>query len=139
MKRVLQVQEIEVYDTITLTAFKTIIHWIFGLAVKVGYCLGVKMYPPQIFYFTGFVLLVPMYATYISLLWPAGPMPATYGHLQTIIDPIDDRDDRMFWAIKRAVTSAKRLPMPMRADCTVETAELLEKKKRWFICHRAKS
>ena len=51
-----------------------------------------------------------------------GPLPATFGHLQTMADLIDDWDDRMFWGHKEdgmpnyAGTSAKRLDMPKRGE-----------------------
>ncbi len=80
------------------------------------------MYPPQIFYFTGFALMVAIFATYVSLRRPLGPLPATFGHLQTMADLIDDWEDRMFWGHKQdgysglpsyAGTSARRLEMPI--------------------------
>jgi hypothetical protein len=109
------------WQTITLFAFKAAVHWLFGLSINNDFILGVNMYPPQIFYFTGFALMVAIFATYVSLRRPLGPLPATFGHLQTMADLIDDWDDRMFWGHKQngyggapnyAGTSARRLEMP---------------------------
>ena len=109
------------WQTITLFAFKAAVHWLFGLSINNDFILGVNMYPPQIFYFTAFALMVAVFATYVSLRCPNGPLPATFGHLQTLADLIDDWDDRMFWGHKEdgysgvpnyAGTSARRLEMP---------------------------
>ena len=106
------------WQTITLFAFKAAVHWLFGLAINNHVKLGVNMYPPQIFYFTAFALLVAIFATYVSLRRPNGPMPATFGHLQTMADLIDGWDACMFWGHKDdgppnyAGTSSRPLPMP---------------------------
>jgi hypothetical protein len=106
------------WQTITLFAFKAAVHWLFGLSINNDFKLGVNMYPPQIFYFTAFAFMVAIFATYVSLRRPAGMLPATFGHLQTMADLIDEWEDRMFWGHKDngypnyAGTSARRLPMP---------------------------
>jgi len=106
------------WQTITLFGFKAAVHWLFGLAINNDFMLGVNMYPPQIFYFTAFALMVAIFATYVSLRRPSGSLPATFGHLQTMADLIDEWEDRMFWGHKEngypnyAGTSARRLPMP---------------------------
>ncbi|CAG8957454.1 hypothetical protein HYFRA_00011435 [Hymenoscyphus fraxineus] len=109
------------WQTITLFIFKAAVHWLFGLSINNDFKLGVNMYPPQIFYFTAFALAVASFATYVSARCPKGPMPATFGHLQTMADLIDDWDDRMFWGHKGygqsgqpayAGMSYKKLPMP---------------------------
>ena len=90
------------------------------MSLSVEYLVGVNMYPPQILYFTIALSLVVGLATYISLIRPWGSTPATYGHLQTIMDFIDDPHPRMFWGHKEdgeycyAGTSSKRLPQPIR-------------------------
>lgn len=106
------------WQTITLFIFKAAVHWLFGLAINNDFELGVNMYPPQIFYFTAFAFGVAIFASYVSLRRPSGPLPATFGHLQTMADLIDEWEDRMFWGHKEngfpnyAGTSSKRLDMP---------------------------
>ncbi|KUJ09097.1 uncharacterized protein LY89DRAFT_570173, partial [Mollisia scopiformis] len=106
------------WQTITLFMFKAAVHWLFGLAINNDFKLGVNMYPPQIFYFTAFSFGVAVFASYVSLRRPVGPLPATFGHLQTMADLIDEWEDRMFWGHKEsgypnyAGTSSKRLDMP---------------------------
>ena len=110
------------WQTIMLFGFKAAVHWLFGLSINNDFMLGVNMYPPQIFYFTAFALMVAIFATYVSLRRPVGPLPATFGHLQTMADLIDDPEDRMFWGHKEdgypnyAGTSARRLPMPKQHE-----------------------
>lgn len=110
------------WQTVTLFFFKAAVHWLFGLSINNDYMLGVNMYPPQIFYFTAFALMVAIFATYVSLRRPTGPLPATFGHLQTMADLIDDWNDRMFWGHKEdgnpnyAGTSKDRLPMPREGE-----------------------
>jgi hypothetical protein len=110
------------WQTITLFGFKAAVHWLFGLSINNDFILGVNMYPPQIFYFTAFALAVAIFATYVSLRRPPGPLPATFGHIQTMADLIDDWDDRMFWGHKEdgypnyAGTSKDRLPMPKKGE-----------------------
>jgi len=114
------------WQTIMLFLFKAAVHWLFGLSINNDYVLGVNLYPSQIFYFTGFALMVAIFATYVSLRGPKGPLPATFGHLQTMANLIDVWEDRMFWGHKEdhqrdgnpnyAGTSEKRLPMPIRGE-----------------------
>jgi hypothetical protein len=113
------------WQTITLFGFKAAVHWLFGLSINNDFILGVNMYPPQIFYFTGFALMVAIFAAYVSLRHPKGPLPATFGHLQTMADLIDEWDSRMFWGHKAdgyngfpnyAGTSARMLEMPRMGE-----------------------
>jgi hypothetical protein len=85
---------------VSLFVFKAAVHWLFGLSVNVSYQLGINMYPPQIFYLTASTLIVALLATYMSIRRPAGPQPATYGHLQTLSDLIDDWHHCMYWGHK---------------------------------------
>ena len=84
------------WQTVILLISKAACHWLFGLAINVSWGLGVNMYPPQIFYFTGFLLAVAIFATYVSLRRPKGYLPATYGHLQTMADIVDELVTKYF-------------------------------------------
>ncbi|KAK3941739.1 hypothetical protein QBC46DRAFT_91819 [Diplogelasinospora grovesii] len=109
------------WQTITLFAFKAGVHWMFGLAINLQFQLGVNMYPPQIFYFAGFSLFAALFGLYLSLRRPDGYLPASYGHLQTMVDIIDEWADSgcMFWGHKGdgnpayAGTSTGWLKIPM--------------------------
>ncbi|KAF7890489.1 hypothetical protein EAF00_008804 [Botryotinia globosa] len=78
------------------------IHWMFSLSVNSYMTPGLMMFTVQIFYCTICVLLLALFATYISLRQPYGPLPATYGNLQTIADLVDEwqGDSPMFWGHK---------------------------------------
>ncbi|KAL2145233.1 hypothetical protein VTI28DRAFT_7742 [Corynascus sepedonium] len=96
------------WQTIFLFALKAGIHWIFGLAINVQFQLGVNMYPPQIFYFSVFCLVAAVFGLLLSVWQPQGYLPASYGHIQTIADVIDDWADSgcIFWGDKRAGNTA---------------------------------
>ncbi|TGO19001.1 hypothetical protein BTUL_0006g00340 [Botrytis tulipae] len=90
------------WETMLLFVFKAFIHWMFGLSVNSDSTAALVMFPIQIFYCTICALLLALFATYISLRRPYGPLPATYGHLQTIADLVDEwqGDSPMFWGHK---------------------------------------
>jgi hypothetical protein len=90
------------WQTIFLFILKSGVHWMFGLAVNMQYQLGVNLHPPQIFYFSGFSLITAIFGTLLSLWRPKGYLPASYGHLQTIVDIIDEWSDSgcLFWGEK---------------------------------------
>ncbi|KAJ9149807.1 hypothetical protein NKR23_g4057 [Pleurostoma richardsiae] len=112
------------WQTIFLFAFKAGVHWMFGLAINVSFKLGVNMYPPQIFYFTGFSLVAAVFCTYLSCRRSSGYLPSSFGHIQTIANIIDEWADSgcMYWGHKAdgrfpgdpsyAGTSTRRLPPP---------------------------
>lgn len=90
------------WETILLFVFKASIHWMFGLSVSSHLTPEIMMFTIQILYCTVCALLLALFATCISLRRPSGPLPATYGHLQTIADLVDEwqGDSPMFWGHK---------------------------------------
>lgn len=96
---------------IVLLAFKPVIHWLFGSALQVDYAKGLLMRVPHITYLTiawafflGFVALVTYYK-------PKGLLPASYGHLQTMLDVADDLSvEPMFWKDKGEVSNMEDVP-----------------------------
>jgi len=87
------------WQTIILFALKAGVHWMFGLGINLQFQLGVNMYPPQIFYFSGFSLAAAIFGLLLSVWRPRGYLPASYGHIQTIADVVDQWADSgcMFW------------------------------------------
>lgn len=91
------------WQTLLLLAFKPAIHWMFGLAMSVHFSKGVVMRPPQIFYLTAMTVLVALFVSYLAFRRPKGPQPATFGHLQTLVDVIDvwpRKGDKLYWGHK---------------------------------------
>lgn len=108
------------WQTLVLFVFKAGVHWMFGLAINLQFQLGVNMHPPQIFYFSSFCLAAALFGLLLSLRRPSGYLPASYGHIQTIADVVDEWADSgsMFWGEKYAGnpgytgTSTHRLKQP---------------------------
>ncbi|KAL2265263.1 hypothetical protein VTJ83DRAFT_6363 [Remersonia thermophila] len=90
------------WQTLFLFGLKAGVHWMFGLAINMQFQLGVNMHPPQIFYFAVFSLVAAILGLALSMWRPSGKLPPSYGHLQTIVDIIDDWGDSgcMFWGVK---------------------------------------
>jgi hypothetical protein len=95
------------WQTIILLISKALCHWLFGLAINVSWGLGVNMYPPQICYLTGFTFLVAIFATYVAFRRPKGCLPATYGHLQTMADIVDEYSYSIHWGHKYGSTTGR--------------------------------
>ncbi|KAI9850596.1 MAG: hypothetical protein M1838_005381 [Thelocarpon superellum] len=90
---------------LALFLFKPVLHWIFGLAVSAYFSVGMVMRPPQIFYLCVGGLALAFGVTACAFWRPPGPQPATYGHIQTLVDLVDEwpeMDETMFWGRKMA-------------------------------------
>ncbi|KAK5119615.1 hypothetical protein LTR85_007444 [Meristemomyces frigidus] len=87
------------WQSLTLAGFKTVLHWVFGLCVQV---LNGRVYfgSVQIVYLGLFSSVLALYVTYISARRPKGPQPAAYGHLQTLVDLVDDWSAVLYWGHK---------------------------------------
>ncbi|KAI5119842.1 hypothetical protein M0805_008408 [Coniferiporia weirii] len=77
-----------------------ILHWMFGLAINVDAVSGFQVCPVQILYVT---IAGTAYATYITIACRRKQnrrQPLTYGHLQTLVNLIDEWHAKMFWGHK---------------------------------------
>ena len=83
-----------------LFAAKPIVHWIFGLAIQFYYAWGLFLRPPQTLYLSIVMLLIALFGTFLCFKKPKGPQPATFGHIQTLVDLIDAYDERLYWGDK---------------------------------------
>lgn len=97
------------WETICLFLFKAAINWLNGLSLclsQSGYRgsaqISVTLRPVQIFYLTLCTAILALLATFISFRRPQGPQPATYGHLQTLADLVDEWSPHMYWGHKAA-------------------------------------
>ena len=88
---------------LVLIVFKPLIHWLYGLGISIYLEVGVVMRPPQIFYLAVGTVLLAVTSSTCALWRPKGPQPATFGHLQTLVDLIDEwpeEKQHMFWGHK---------------------------------------
>jgi hypothetical protein len=104
---------------VVLFIFKPFIHWLYSLAITVYFSLGVNMRPPQIVYLgVGGALLA--FFTMLCAFWrPKGPQPAAFGHLQTLVDLVDDwsnKDEKMYWGQKEAQNGQNALIVSIKKE-----------------------
>ncbi|OCK86473.1 hypothetical protein K432DRAFT_274308, partial [Lepidopterella palustris CBS 459.81] len=76
-------------QTVALWVFKSVLHWMFSLAMSCTFAIGVTMRPVQNLYLTAGVAILAIFATGLALWKPKGSQPVNYGHLHTIINTID--------------------------------------------------
>jgi hypothetical protein len=85
---------------VALFILKAVLHWLFGKAMAYAYNWGIFLRTPQLLYLAiGSVLLATLVIV-VALQRPKGNQPATYGHLQTLVDLVDDWHLPMFWGDK---------------------------------------
>ncbi|KAK6544658.1 hypothetical protein TWF694_001346 [Orbilia ellipsospora] len=100
-----------------LLIMKAAVHWMYGLSLSVYFSEGVVMRPTQIVYMTLLALFLAVFVTYISISSPKGPQPATFGHLQTLANLVDEWSEIMYWGHKyydsRTVAHAGTSPEPL--------------------------
>lgn len=106
-----------------LGAFKITIHWMYGMAMFVNYGGGIFMLAPQLVYLCILWLLFLVFLYFITRKRPVGYLPATYGHIKSMMEIVDEWHPRMFWGdkgvnehgIRHAGTSDHRL-LPLQAN-----------------------
>ncbi|EIW77443.1 hypothetical protein CONPUDRAFT_76160 [Coniophora puteana RWD-64-598 SS2] len=88
------------------TLSKPILHWMLSLTsnADIYSTLIFEWYPVQILNFTLFLAMVAAILTMLALWRPRGFQPATYGHIQSIADLVDEwpaeGQKRMYWGHK---------------------------------------
>ena len=88
------------WQNVALLAFKPVIHWMFGSAMGVDYGAGILIRVPHVTYLTVLWVLFLAFVVQISYTKPRGSLPASYGHLQTMADIIDEWAPKMYWGDK---------------------------------------
>ncbi|KAG1756123.1 hypothetical protein EDB19DRAFT_453089 [Suillus lakei] len=94
--------------SLVLFIVKPFLHWMFGLSFVVDNIIyegTVEALPIQIFsahiWNLCFALFIfACFFTLVSLRRPRGPQPATYGHLQTLANLVDEWSPVMWWGHK---------------------------------------
>jgi len=116
---------------LTLFMYKPVLHWIFGLAVSTYFSVGLVMRPPQIIYLSIAAVLLALLVSAFTFWQPKGPQPATFGHLQTLVDLIDEwpeEEQHMFWGRKAGgqITDNWGEEETLRAGSRTTSREALE-------------
>ncbi|MCJ1406774.1 hypothetical protein MMC19_000842 [Ptychographa xylographoides] len=116
---------------LTLFLYKPVLHSLFGLAVSAYFSVGLVMRPPQIFYLSVGALLLASFVSAFAFWPPKGPQPASFGHLQTLVDLIDEwpeQGERMFWGRKTGGKVVDRWgeEQVLRAGSATASREVLE-------------
>ena len=99
---------------------KVVVHFLFGQAVNLSYELGVNMYWPPLVWLAAANTFTFLFIMWLARKHPRGPLPAAYGHLQTIVDVIDEWPETkcMFWGHK----SPDLGEVDVRAPCYAGTS-----------------
>ena len=104
---------------------KPVVHWLYGLSMTATFNADIVMRPAQLLYLSIFVLVIAGGATLVARRGRSGPQPVTFGHIQTIVDLVDEWvewDSDLHWGHKNedpatglciAGTSPERLPAIM--------------------------
>lgn len=91
------------FPALILFALKLILHWLYSLSIGIYFSLGLNMRPPQILYLSIGAFVLALFTT-ICVFWkPAGPQPANFGHLQTLVDLVDEwpkEKETLYWGHK---------------------------------------
>lgn len=117
------------WENLTLTLFKSLLHWSVGQAVQPSITAGIEgdigdtdqsltkeqmaalgirfdMIYTRLILYAILAILLASFATVLALRKRSGPQPATMGHLQTIADLVDDwttsEKGRIWWGDKGA-------------------------------------
>ena len=111
------------WKAMLLFAFTPFVHWLFGLSIQLYGDYGLVFRPVQIVYLTAVMLALALFITVLAFKKETGPQPAAFGHIETLLDLIDEWPSvphrRLFWGHKsyapdtgtcHAGTSGEKLP-----------------------------
>lgn len=93
------------WPAVTLFLLKVVLHWLSGNAVRYAYNWGIFLRVPQILYLCIGMALLAAFATFLCFRKPSGPQPATFGHVQTLVNVVDEWSLLMFWGDKGVIDS----------------------------------
>ena len=93
------------WKTVLLLVLKPVVHWLFGLGITFYFDWGIFMRQPQILYMSIAIIVLAVFGTFLCFKRPKGPQPATFGHVQTLVNLVDDWNENMFWGHKGCDTN----------------------------------
>lgn len=90
---------------IMLVIFKSLLHWLLGQSSQVSIYdtegrVFISMNCVRLLTYAICATAFASVVTFITFMEPRGPQPATYGHIQTIADAVDDwtlNEQKQFW------------------------------------------
>jgi len=88
------------WSAVALFILKAVLHWLFGKGMAYAYNWGIFLRTPQLLYLAFGSVLLATLVVVVAFQRPKGPQPATYGHLQTLVDLVDEWHLMMFWGDK---------------------------------------
>lgn len=86
--------------TVILFIFKILLHWLFGNAISYAYNWGLFVRPPPFLYLSIGSLCLSVVLTFSCCQRPKGEQPATFGHVQTLVNLVDEWHLQMYWGDK---------------------------------------
>lgn len=93
------------WKAVLLLVLKPVVYWLFGLGITFYFDWGIFMRQPQILYMSIAIIVLAVFGTFLCFKRPKGPQPATFGHVQTLVNLIDDWNENMFWGHKGCDTN----------------------------------
>jgi hypothetical protein len=88
------------WTAITLFLLKCVLHFLFGKGMTYAYNWGIFLRPPQLLYLSLGATVLAVFTTFLSFQQSVGEQPATLGHVQTLVDLVDEWHLLMFWGDK---------------------------------------
>jgi hypothetical protein len=103
------------WENALLFSLKALLHWLLGQSLQPSFqILGFQfdMLYMRLFVFGIAAIILALFATYLALQTARGPQPATYGHLQTLANLVDDwrtgTEGCLWWGDKGLNTDGTR-------------------------------
>ncbi len=88
------------WEAVVLFVLKIVLHWLISTGFKYQYDWGIFMQPPALLYLSIGATVLAVFATYISFRRRKGEQPVAFGHLQTLVDLVDEWHSTMYWGDK---------------------------------------
>jgi hypothetical protein len=91
------------WQGVSLFCFKPFVHWLYSLTFFIDLTNGISFNGAQVLYLTASMALLAVFSSVLMFWRYKGPQPATFGHLQSLVDLIDEwpeKKDRVFWGAK---------------------------------------
>ena len=72
-----------------LLMLKLLIRWLYGLGFTIYYGWEIFLRTPQLQSLSVSLVILAIFATYLCFESPRAPPPATFGHIQTLVEFLD--------------------------------------------------